>query len=94
MHGYAVTHMHITHVMLLFHSATAVQLPHVTPILICLSQTVLIDSVQTCTYNMIVYKSQGIDWHLQSDSLGVSPLKQTQSHPITFQVVQVVFEIT
>ena len=28
---------------------------------------------------MIVYKSQGIDWHPQSDSLGVSPLKWTQS---------------
>ena len=30
---------------------------------------------------MIVYKGQGIDWHPQSDSLGVSPLKQTQSTP-------------
>ena len=31
---------------------------------------------------MIVYKSQGIDWHPQSDSLGVSPLKWTHStHP-------------
>ena len=28
---------------------------------------------------MIVYKGQGIDWHPQSDSLGVSPLKQTRS---------------
>ena len=28
---------------------------------------------------MIVYKGQGIDWHSQSDSLGVSPLKRTQS---------------
>ena len=40
---------------------------------------------------MIVYKSQGIDWQPQSDSLGVSPLKQTQSPPFTFQVVQAVF---
>ena len=32
---------------------------------------------------MIVYKGQGINWHPQSDSLGVSPLKQTQStHPL------------
>ena len=32
---------------------------------------------------MIVYKGQGIDWHSQSDSLGVSPLKWTHStHPI------------
>ena len=31
---------------------------------------------------MIVYKDQGIDWHPQSDSLGVSPLKWTQlTHP-------------
>ena len=32
---------------------------------------------------MIVYKNQGINWHPQSDSLGVSPLKRTQStHPL------------
>ena len=32
---------------------------------------------------MIVYKEQGINWHPQSDSLGVLPLKQTYStHPI------------
>ena len=30
---------------------------------------------------MIVYKDQGIDWHPQSDSLGVSPLKWTHSTP-------------
>ena len=30
---------------------------------------------------MIVYKGQGIDWHPQSDSLGVSPLKWTRSTP-------------
>ena len=31
---------------------------------------------------MIVYKGQGIDWHPQSDSLGVSPLKRTRlTHP-------------
>ena len=30
---------------------------------------------------MIVYKGQGIDWHPQSDSLGVSSLKQTHSTP-------------
>ena len=30
---------------------------------------------------MIVYKDQGIDWHSQSDSLGVSSLKQTHSTP-------------
>ena len=35
--------------------------------------------MQTCTYHMIVYKGQGIDWHPQSDSLGVSPLKWTRS---------------
>ena len=29
MHGYAATHMHITHAMLLFHSATAMRLHHV-----------------------------------------------------------------
>ena len=40
---------------------------------------------------MPVYEDQGIDWQLQSDSLGVSPLKQTQSHLFTFQVVQAVF---
>ena len=62
----------------IFHSATTMWSPHVAPILICLLQTVLIDLIQTCTYIMIVYKSQGINWHLQSDSLGVSPSKQTQ----------------
>ena len=30
---------------------------------------------------MIVYKDQGINWHPQSDSLGVSPVKQTHSTP-------------
>ena len=30
---------------------------------------------------MVVYKGQGIDWHPQSDSLGVSSLKWTQSTP-------------
>ena len=30
---------------------------------------------------MIVYKDQEINWHPQSDSLGVSPLKQTRSTP-------------
>ena len=30
---------------------------------------------------MIVYKGQGIDWHPQSDSLGVSSLKWTCSTP-------------
>ena len=31
---------------------------------------------------MIVYKGQGINWHPQTDSLGVSPLKRTRStHP-------------
>ena len=77
--------------MLLFHFATVMRLPHVLLILIYLSWTVLIDSVQACTYDMIVYKNQGINWHPQSDALGVSPLKQTQSHPFTFQMVQVVF---
>ena len=51
-HGYATKHMHITCSMLLFHSATIIWLCHVL-ILICLSQTVLIDSVQTCIYNTI-----------------------------------------
>ena len=31
-------------------------------------------------YSMLVYKDQGIDWQPQSDSLGVSPSKQTQSN--------------
>ena len=35
-HGYAVIYMYITYVMLLFHSATAMWLPHVLFILICL----------------------------------------------------------
>ena len=44
--------------------------------------SISVDSVQTCAYFMIVYKSQGINWHPQSDSLGVSPLKRTQlTHP-------------
>ena len=77
MHGYAITYMHTICFILLFHSATIMQL-HYVLILICLSQTVLIDLVQTCTYSMIVFKSQGIDWHPQSDSLGVSPSKWTQ----------------
>ena len=34
-----------------------------------------VDLIQTCTYSMIVYKGQEIDWHPQSDSLGVSPFK-------------------
>ena len=73
-------YMRITHVMLLFHSATTMRLYHV--IHLCYAcPRVLVDSVQTCTHHMIVYKGQGIDWQLQSDSLGVSPLKQTQSTP-------------
>ena len=56
-HGYAATHMHITHV----HASIPFCHHHViascSPILICLSQTVLIDSVQTCTCTMIVYKT-------------------------------------
>ena len=79
-HGYAATHMHITHVMLLFHSATTMWLHHV--IHLCYAcPRVLVDLVQTCTYHMIVYKGQGIDWQPQSDSLGVSPLKWIQSTP-------------
>ena len=69
-HGSAATHMHITHV----HASIPFCHHHViascSPILICLSQTALIDLISTCTYSMIVYKSQGIDWHPQSDSLG------------------------
>ena len=73
-HGYAATYMHITHVMLLFHSATTMWLHHV--IHLCYAcPRVLVDSVQTCIHHMIVYKGQGIDWQPQSDSLGVSPLK-------------------
>ena len=30
------------------------------------------DTNMYSTYSMIVYKGQGIDWHSQSDSLGVS----------------------
>ena len=69
-HGYAATHMHITHIhasLPFCHHHVVASLP---PILICLSQTALIDLISTCTYSMIVYKSQGIDWHPQSDSLG------------------------
>ena len=43
---------------------------------------------------MIVYKSQGIDWHPQSDSLGVSPLRWTQSSSWHSLVVQAVFWTT
>ena len=53
-HDYAATHIHITCFILHFHAAS---------ILICLSQTVLRDLIQTCTYNTIVYKSQWINWH-------------------------------
>ena len=74
-HGYAATHMHITHAMLLFHSATTMQLHHVFKSPLCLPWTVLVDLIQTCTYLMTVYKGQGIDRHPQSDSLGVLPLK-------------------
>ena len=77
------THAHYTCSMLLFHSATIIQLHHVINLHLCLPQTVSVDSLPTCTYSMIVYKDQGIDWHPQSDSLGVSSLKQTCStHPI------------
>ena len=89
-HGYAAIHMHITHVTLPFHSATTMQLHHVL-ILICLFQTVLIDLVQTCTYNMIVYKIQGIDWHPQSDSLGVSPSKADSINSPLSLVVHTIF---
>ena len=82
-HGYATTYMHITCFMLLFHSATTMHLHHATSILICLSQTVSIDLVQTCTCNMIVYKIQGIDWHSQSDSLGDFPSKADSFNSIT-----------
>ena len=82
-HGYATTYIHITCFTLLFHSATTMHLHHATSILICLSQTLSIDLVQTCTCNMIVYKIQGIDWHPQSDSLGDFPSKADSFNSIT-----------
>ena len=83
-HGYAATHMHITHVLCF---SSILPLPCGCIILLisihaCPKQ-VSVDSIPTCIYRMIVYKGQGINWHLQSDSLGVSPLKWTHSaHPI------------
>ena len=47
--------------------------------------------MQTYTHSMIVYKGQGIDWHPQSDSLGVSPLKWTHStHPFVSDLCRLV----
>ena len=48
-HGYAATHMHITYFILLFHSATTMQLPYVSPISIYLSQN-SIDRFSTNMY--------------------------------------------
>ena len=83
-HGYAATHMHITYV-LCFSSI----LPPPCGCIILLifihacPKQVLVDLIPTCIYRIIVYKGQEIDWHPQSDSLGVSPLKWTHStHPI------------
>ena len=77
------THMRITHVMLLFHSATTMWLHHVFNLHYACPRQVSVDLIQTCTYSMIVYKGQGINWHPQSDSLEASPLKWTCStHPI------------
>ena len=83
-HGYAAIHMHITHVL-----CFSPILPPPCGCIILLisihacSKQVLVDLIPTCIYRMIVYKGQEIDWHPQSDSLGVSPLKWTCStHPI------------
>ena len=70
--GYAATHAHHTCSMLLFHSATAMRLHYDINLHYAHPKTVLVDLIQTCTYNMIVYKGQGINWHPQCDSLGVS----------------------
>ena len=78
MHGYTATYMHTPHVYASLPFCHHYAVAPCSFILICLSQTVSIDLVQACTYHMIVYKSQGINWHPQSDSLGVLPLKQTQ----------------
>ena len=61
-HGYAAIHMCITHVYASFTFCHCHAVASCFPVLICLSQTVLIDSVQTCTHIRIVYKSQGINW--------------------------------
>ena len=82
-HGYAATHMHITHILCF----SSILPPPCGCIMLLISdyacpKTVLVDPIPTCTYSMVVYKDQGINWHPQSDSLGVSPLKQTHStHP-------------
>ena len=49
-HGYAVTHMHITYVILLFHSATTMWLPHVSLSYYAFCRTVLVGLIQTCIY--------------------------------------------
>ena len=90
-HGYAATHMHITHVLCF----SSILPPPCGGIMLLISAmpayTVSVDLVPTCTYNMIVYTDQGIDWHSQSDSLGVSSLKQTCStHPIISGLCHVV----
>ena len=63
-HGYAATHMCITHVLCF---SSILPPPHGC-IMLLISVMPALDSI-------------GIDWHPQSDSLGVSPLKWTWSTP-------------
>ena len=85
-HGYAATHMHITHILCF----SSILPPPCSCIMPLISTMLALDSISRFDTNMYtlydstyICKSQGIDWHPQSDSLGVSPLKQTQStHPL------------
>ena len=72
-HGYAAIHMYTPHVY------ASLPFCHCYEVASCSSYLDMPfpDSINRfsksmyCTYDMIVYKNQGIDWHPQSDSLGV-----------------------
>ena len=66
-------HTHVHHTCLCFSSILPLPCGR---IMLLISAVPALDSigslVQTCMHLVIVYKGQGIDWHPQSDSLGVS----------------------
>ena len=69
-------HTHAHHTCLCFSSILP---PPCSCIMPLISVMPALDSIGRFGTNM--YTLQGIDWHPQSDSLGVSPLKRTQSTP-------------
>ena len=71
-HGYGTTHMRTPHV----HASSSILPPSCGCIMLLISTIPTLNSIARFDINMYilyaVYKDQGIDWQLQSDSLGVS----------------------